>query len=256
MPTTARADFEENISRAEALLAHARPLPKGDDPPTGLRADLLRAAWMTAVGATDAYFCDAYAAVLSASLTAKRRQPDLVLPPGVTGVNVPLDLVLEPYERQNWRWRKIARRSVERASVLSLDAVKKLLNGFVRSDERFFSGPLRSWCRHPDAKIRQTGIAPPVFANLSEKRQRGAAKTAARVMDRRYGGHFQRRNECIHNCDRPKRRPRRITDGQVRQVIEDLVFLVRRSDEHLDAEFPRLLAECGCKPATLATLTI
>jgi hypothetical protein len=56
MLATAKEHFNEDIGRARALVAHAETLPEGL-----LRGDVLRGAWMMAVGATDAYFSDAYA---------------------------------------------------------------------------------------------------------------------------------------------------------------------------------------------------
>ena len=40
-----------------------------------LRSDLLRSAWMFAVGALDAYFCDAYTDIIAATASSKSRQP-------------------------------------------------------------------------------------------------------------------------------------------------------------------------------------
>jgi hypothetical protein len=60
MPRTALAHFSEDLARARAIVAHADPLPQTTESEGLLRSDLLRGAWMFAVGALDAYFCDAY----------------------------------------------------------------------------------------------------------------------------------------------------------------------------------------------------
>lgn len=60
MPATALQHFQEDIGRARAIVSHADPLPRGTPAEQLLRADLLRSAWMFAVGALDAFFCDAY----------------------------------------------------------------------------------------------------------------------------------------------------------------------------------------------------
>ena len=60
MPGTALAHFAEDIARARAIVAHAQTLPISTAAEQMLCGDLLRSAWMFAVGALDAYFCDAY----------------------------------------------------------------------------------------------------------------------------------------------------------------------------------------------------
>jgi hypothetical protein len=56
VPATAFIHFQEDISRAQAILDHANPLPTGSDAERLLRSDLLRSSWMFAIGALDAYF--------------------------------------------------------------------------------------------------------------------------------------------------------------------------------------------------------
>ena len=54
---------------------------------------------------------------------------------------------------------------------------------------------------------------------------------------------FQRRHDCIHNCDRPKIAPQALAlGGTVLKVIEDVDFLVLRCDEHINSEFRAFLA--------------
>ena len=210
---------------------------------------------MTAVGAVDAYFCDAYADLLAATLIAKQRAPAIVLPERVVKIQVPLGFLLEPYDRQAWRWRMTARRAIERESVLSLDAVKKLLNGFLPGGHGFFRPVMANWMAHPSARRRQFGRSSAEYLALPPDQRRDAAKSAVPVMKSRYAAIFQRRNDCIHNCDRPKFVPQRMTRaGTVRNVIADLEFLVRRSDEHLETEFPQFLTGLGVSAAIRSTV--
>ena len=51
MPRTALGHFREDVARAYAIVAHAHPLPAGAATEQMLRSDLLRSAWMFAVGA-------------------------------------------------------------------------------------------------------------------------------------------------------------------------------------------------------------
>jgi hypothetical protein len=41
------------------------------------------------------------------------------------------------------------------------------------------------------------------------------------------------------------------TGGTVLKVIEDVEYLVQRSDEHINAEFREFLGGIGCVPATI-----
>src|SRR5713101_6116717 len=80
MPATAFQHFQADLARGRALVAHADPLPVSTPAQQLLRGDLLRSAWMFAVGALDAYFCDAYTDLVAAAIIAKSRHVALVLP--------------------------------------------------------------------------------------------------------------------------------------------------------------------------------
>ncbi len=71
----AKQHFDEDIERAEVLCSHAKNLPA-----SVLKDDILRAAWMMAVGACDAFFCDAYADLISRTLRAKDLEPSIDVP--------------------------------------------------------------------------------------------------------------------------------------------------------------------------------
>jgi hypothetical protein len=72
-------------------------------------------------------------------------------------------------------------------------------------------------------------------------------------MKDRYGEIFQRRNDCIHNCDRPKVSPQALTRaGTVLNVIQDVAFLVTRCNEHINSEFRHFLFDNGCPAAIVA----
>ena len=75
MPATALQHFDEDIARARAILAHSDPLPRANAAEPLLRSDLLRSAWMFAVGAMAAYFCDAYTDLVATTASSKCRQP-------------------------------------------------------------------------------------------------------------------------------------------------------------------------------------
>jgi hypothetical protein len=89
MPRTALVHFKEDVARARAIVAHAGPLPQTCDADRILRSDLLRSAWMFAVGALDAYFCDAYTDVVAATIISRSRHPAMTLPAFFNRIRVP-----------------------------------------------------------------------------------------------------------------------------------------------------------------------
>ena len=252
MPATALQHFAEDISRTRAILAHAESLATATPSDRTLRSDLLRSAWMFAVGALDAYFCDAYTDVVAASVSSKSRQKSMILPAFVASIKFPIRAILEEYDNTNWRWRMAAREMMERESVLSLTAVENLFNKFFRAERRFFGGVLHGWIAHPEAKARLFGVTSSTYSAMTPKDQDAARRGARKQFEGHFRDLFQRRHDCIHNCDRPRTRPQPLkAAAQVAKVVQDVEFLVRRCDEHIDAEFRQFLADTGCSPATV-----
>lgn len=71
-------------------------------------------------------------------------------------------------------------------------------------------------------------------------------------MEDRFRDTFQRRHDCIHNCDRPKVSPQALHLGAtVLKVTQDVEFLVHRCDEHIKAEFREFLLGLGCTAQTI-----
>ncbi len=97
MPVTALIHFREDIARAKAIVARASPLPIATSAERLLRSDLLRGAWMFAVGAIDAYFCDAYTNLVAATLISKSRHAPMILPGFFYDIKLPVRAVLESY---------------------------------------------------------------------------------------------------------------------------------------------------------------
>ncbi|MBY0229983.1 MAG: hypothetical protein K2W96_11935 [Gemmataceae bacterium] len=247
MPTAARRRFEANTPRARAQAQLAETLPDGTPEERMVRSDLLRGAWMLAVGALDCYFCDAYSDLLRALMRSKSRHPPLALPEWFGGVKVPLDSVLEPYVHEGRRWRRMADELMERESVLSLPAIQTLLNKCLRQGHRFFGDILDGWMRHPDCPHRMAGTTPSAYSAMNEANRTAARQAALPLIARRFRIIFQRRHDISHTCDCPREAvPPLERTATVEHVIEDIEFLVRRCDEHLDSEFPQFLAACGC----------
>lgn len=247
LPVTALQHFREDLARARAILAHADPLPRGTDAERLIRSDLLRSAWMFAVGALDAYFCDAYTDIIAATASSKSRQPTVALPTWFYDIKFPLRAILEKYDNENWRWRMAARKMMERENVLSLKAIQDLFNKFFRDGHEFFGGLLDAWMSRPDGKIRLFGVSPPDYVALSGSARRAARDAAMDQFKERFRAIFQRRHDCIHNCDRPRTSPQPLERGAtVLKVIQDIEFLVNRCDEHITVEFREFLVRIGC----------
>jgi hypothetical protein len=252
VPTTALQHFQEDIARARAILDHADTLPSGTAAERMLRSDLFRSAWMFAVGALDAYFCDAYTDIVAATLASKSRQPALNLPTFFFDIQLPVRAILENYTYANWRWRMAARKMMERANVLSFQTIKTLFNKFFRKNFKFFNDLLDTWMSHADAKIRLFGVTRAAYLAMTPANQNQARQDAMDKLEDRFGEIFQRRHDCIHNCDRPKIRPQDLArSGTVLKVIQDVEFLVHRCDEHINAEFRQFLTDIGCNAAMI-----
>lgn len=252
MPRTALRHFNEDIARAKAMVTHAESLADTTVSEKRLRADVLRSAWMLAVGALDAYFCDAYSDLVAATASSKSRQPTIALPRWAHEIKFPLGAILESYSNANWRWRMAARRMMERENVVSLPAVQTLFNKFFRKGHRFFGDRLDAWMSHAEGNVRLFAISPPGYRAKPSKEKRTAREAALDQFEERFRTIFQRRHDCIHNCDRPRRSPQPLDKPSiVKKVIQDIEFLVHRCDEHINAEFRHFLTAAGCTPATI-----
>jgi hypothetical protein len=233
------------------MVAHADPLPRGNSAEQLLRSDILRGAWMFAVGALDAYFCDAYTDLIAATVSSKSRQPSIALPEFFYDIKFPVRAILEEYASPNWRWRMAARKMMERETVLSLATIQSLFNKFFREDRRFFHGLLDAWMTHLDAKPRLFGITPGAYRALTPADKDKARRRAMEQLKDRFGAIFQRRHDCIHNCDRPRMSPQPLDGVAVLRAIQDVEFLVFRCNEHIDAEFRQFLIGIGCSARTI-----
>jgi hypothetical protein len=255
MPTTPKRHFDDDISRAESLVLHARSLPAATDPERLLRDDVLRSAWMFAVGAMDAYFCDAYVHCLTTTLHAKSIQANVNLPPFVKNVKIPIGSILSAYaNRPNWKWRMAVRDMMERDNVLQLDKVTKLFNPFLPDgqNKKLFTEVIDIWLQAPGATAHLFGITRAQFGELPAGQGKDQAKKEAfKHFTSRITSIIQRRHDCIHNCDRPKSTPQLIgSTGSVRNVIRDVRFLVNQCDRHVNGEFPAFLTRIGCNAVT------
>lgn len=244
--------------RAKALVAHAKHMPDGTEDKAMLRSDILRSAWMFTVGALDAYFCDAYTWVVGGTLIAKDREKSIVLPNKLLDISLPVAAYLEHYQsRQRWRWRMAARRMMDDKNMLNLSAVEKTFKPFLPATHKIYHDVVIAWLTACPAKNRVFGITRTVFTSQSRKQLNADRQKFIDAMRERFDDViFQRRHDCIHNCDRPKISPQRMDRaGTVLNVVRDVEFLAARFNDHLDQYFPEFLRSLGFTPATIQAAT-
>ena len=245
----AKTHFDEDAQRAKQLVKHASGLPAGC-----VKDDIFRSAWMLAVGASDAYFCDAYADLIARTLRAKDQEPAIELPERLGNLQVPVTAVIR--KAGGWRWRMAARRLIERQSVLSLSEIKTLFNQFFpQSRKLVHESTIEPWILHMDSNQRLWGISKTAYRALGNKEEKRACKAAVDKFEERMASIFQRRHDCIHNCDRPKSAVQAIRKTSVEKAIQDIEFLVNRFHEEFVTEFPRYLTARGFSAVTRNAVT-
>ena len=120
---TPKTHFDQDIQRAKDILAHMNGLPAGQ-----LKNEISRLAWMTAVGALDAYFCDAYGDLIARTLRAKQHEPMINMQNRLENLMVPAVILIRRNQNDGWRWRMVAREIIEKDNVLSILKIKDLFN--------------------------------------------------------------------------------------------------------------------------------
>lgn len=242
MLATAKSHFEDDIRRASALLDSTDAAQLSD----AVKSDMMRAAWMMAVGACDAFFSDAYADLISRAIRAAEFQPSAQIPERLKALKMPVAAVLNP-ATNGWRWRMAARELIQTENVLSLEKIRQLFNQFCRNNHKLLNkGALESWILSANSKQRLFGITPTAYRALAtDNDKENARKRAITKLEGRFQEIFQRRHDCIHNCDRPRVTPQNVSKNQVEKVIHDAMFLVERCYADLILEFPLYLASLG-----------
>ncbi|MDB4777832.1 hypothetical protein OAG68_00080 [bacterium] len=254
MPSTALGHFNEDLDRARAIVNLAQPMPVATAEQSLLRSDLLRSGWMFAVGALDAYFCDAYTDVIAACLIAKSNQGAVSTPSFLDEIKIPVSAVIESYNlRDNWKWRMAARRMMRHDHLYDLSKIQKLFNKFCRKDEGFYKSNLMdTWLQRTGVTSRLMGVQRAAYLAMTpadKRKQQGDSRDAMLV---RMKTIVQRRHDCIHNCDRPSNSPQTLDrPGTVRNVIKDIKFVVHGCDSHINSEFKVFLSGLGFSAATI-----
>jgi len=202
--TTARRHFDEDITRAEAVLAHARSQEQASSP-ARLIGDIRLSAVAMAVGALDAYFCDAYVDCLTSVLHAYVTSQWVGdLPSSYAKKELPAGVVLDASRphRPLWSLRMAARTVMERDNVLSVTRVPDLFNGNLAGSHKLWLGVI-------DQLIalgykRFTGCYPADIEALSGKALGKAKKKAIATFQERIKSTVQYRHDWAHNLGRPR----------------------------------------------------
>ncbi len=215
---TAKQHFDEDVQRAKDIHRHATGVADGR-----LKDDLLRSAWMVGVGASDAFFCDAYADLVSRTLRAKEKQSSVQLQDRLSGLKVPVIAILN--SKNGWRWRMAAREMIEKESVLSIQQIKDFLNIFCRDQHKLLrQETVEGWILHTDARQRHFGLTKAHYRAVANDAKSKTKKNALENFGRRMQSIFQRRHDCIHNCDRPRSAIQPIKTDITQKALYDVTF--------------------------------
>jgi len=231
MPTTAKQHFDNDITRAKALQNYSEP-----NEPHNIMVikDLYRAAVTFAVGALDAYLCDAYVDCLTAALRTCKEDKTRKLPPEYAKELLPAGpLIAHSYEiRINWAFRMAARLRMEKYNLLQISRIKDMVNPVLPPGQKLWVEIAEQYIAL-DVK-RLTGITQREYSGKDTKNKQKAREKAAGAILRRIGNIIQRRHDIVHNCDRPKVAVQQITRQETKAMITDVETFVRILDRHLD----------------------
>jgi hypothetical protein len=247
---TAINHFHEDIHRARVLINHSATVTDSN-----LMKDIMRSSWMMAVGSLDAYFCDAYGDLVARTFRAKVLQSSIPIPSRLSELKIPAVVVLDNDLNSGWLWRMVARDLIEKDNVLSIGKIRELFGQFFPDNEKILNanGPiLEKWILHSSSQFRLFGVRKTDCRSASPSQKNAIKKKALAQLEERFGLIFQRRHDCIHNCDRPKIAIQdvHITLAYIRKVIDDIQFLVERCHEEFKLHFPLYLHRLGFNPVT------
>ena len=235
MPETPRDHFDEDIERAFNLLEYAED-QDGQDDEDRIAQDMRYSAIGMAVGAMDAYFCDAYVDCLTAVLQAYVRGDwDGDLPSKYKKQQLPAGEVLDQSrkDRPLWRLRMASRSVMEKNNMLSIGRIKRQFNGILPDSQKL-------WFRFVDKLInydyrRFTSVDSNDIEGLSGPELRESRREAINTFKERVGQTIQIRHDWIHNCGRPKSAINTIGHYAALARIREIKILVTEFDDHIEA---------------------
>lgn len=227
---TPRKHFGEDIARVDALLGLAQQTAA--EP---LRSDVARYAVAGAVGAMDAYLCDAYVGLLVAVIQGFTAGTVGSLPAPLHKETLPVGpLLARRYPaRANWALRMAARGRMEKENMLQVGKVKDTFNPFLPAGHKLWLDLIDEYADLGRKRLTKWRTAD--FAAVSGKNLLARRREAATALVARIGAIVQRRHDIVHNADRPKVAPQPITWGQARAMVRDVDDFVIVLDKHVVA---------------------
>jgi hypothetical protein len=150
----ARTHFDEDILRAGAVLATAELNGLSES----VRSDLRRNAVAAAVGALDAYLCDAYVDLLAGALVRARTNASS-LPSAYRKELLPAGPLLAAYnQRPNWGLRMAARLRMEKDNMLQIGRVPDMFNPALPNGQKLWNDLMPQYF---GSRSRSVGYARP-----------------------------------------------------------------------------------------------
>lgn len=232
MPTTARIHFDDDIARADLLRIEASRVQTD-----GLARDIRISGVALAVGALDAYLCDAYVDCLATVLRAyflgewKGR-----LPRYYAKQQLPAGEILDNSRKMRplWSIRMAARKVMERDDMLSIGRLPDYFNPILPAGQKLWVDFLPRIQGHGYARLSGPRSAAEIAA-MAGKAKESATKASIEAIKSRLSAIIQIRHDWIHNCGRPKAAIQPLTDGEARVRIRDIRIFVTELDDHLEA---------------------
>lgn len=235
MSTTAKKHFDDDITRAFALLTQAKALQVAGDT-TQLPEDIRSAAVALTVGAMDAYFCDKYVDCLTKALQAYSvRTWKGPFPSAFRQQLLPAGEVLDASRtrRPKWGIRMAAKAVMERNNMYSLSRLDDVFNGILPAGQKLWVGIVPQLARL--GRRRFTKHLTGDLNGCTGKALQVAQNEVVASVKKRIGGTVQFRHDWIHNCARPKGTIMNYTDGEAKAAMSEIKSLVDIFDAQIEA---------------------
>lgn len=227
---TPRRHFDDDVRRAEGLLS------LGEATGGAVGDDALRQAVAMAVGAMDAYLCDAYVDILVHTVRAVRDGSVPRLVGSFADESLPLGPLLGTAysHRPDWALRMAARQRMEKDNMLQVSRIKEMFNPALPAGEKLWHDLIPEYAKL-GRKRMTTWTWAEIDGESGDEREKRTKKAISTLLSR-IGGIVQRRHDVVHNCDRPKVAVQTLTAGQARAMVKDVAEFVTVLDDHICAQ--------------------
>lgn len=222
--------FVDDVGRARAIL----DLAKRNDVKEDVKRDLRLSAIALAVGAMDAYFCDAYSDCLASVFqAANRNNPRLKegVPEAYCRVELPAGALLAKThaKRPLWAIRIAAKKYMDKRNMLEVDFFSSALNPILPKEKQLWRSAM------PEIMKRTNKDLTGVESKRADSLGINELKAAIGKMKKELKKLVQLRHNWIHNCGRRRYaiEPYYSTDDRARHPIDWIEAVVCSVDAHL-----------------------